>query len=252
MDRKRDERSAARVQRVLATDQGSQAQQEMAGLQHEIKRAIADIQAGHLQAAHLGGSGSGGLAEQFNGIEASGGLPAHEQFNGAETMWLANNLPFATKAVTIAPGRPAACLHASLRLLDGCIVCDCGLRVHDQALKRLGAPPYDRERMKLADECGRLQATNDELLRENATLRREVERLERVASEGAAMSDLVSLAKALVAALPRCQSRGCPNIATLTDIGGAPAYCDEHGGGSPTGYRDEAKALEWALEELPR
>ena len=44
---------------------------------------------------------------------------------------------------------------------------------------RIMYSPHDPERIRLADECGDLRHERNELLRENATLRRRVEKLER-------------------------------------------------------------------------
>lgn len=84
------------------------------------------------------------------------------------------------------------CAHETLRArAGGGVECpDCRVVVSDQALKRVGTPPYDQERMRLADEWGRqntalynevqtLSREHAELLRENATLRRRLEALER-------------------------------------------------------------------------
>ncbi len=46
-------------------------------------------------------------------------------------------------------------------------------------LEETGARPYDAERSKLADECGRLRDENRALLQENAQLRRASEKLQR-------------------------------------------------------------------------
>ena len=55
----------------------------------------------------------------------------------------------------------------------------CGLILSGTMIDALGPNRYDRERMNLSDECGKLKRDNDELLRENAMLRRRVEKLQR-------------------------------------------------------------------------
>lgn len=55
----------------------------------------------------------------------------------------------------------------------------CGMILSGTMIDALGPNRYDRERNRLADECGKLKSDNDELLRENAMLRRKVEKLQR-------------------------------------------------------------------------